>query len=85
VRHGDEPAAEISSPVVKESEVRITTSCGKLLFEQPWCLGWHWYGYIENGGGRGWGIVDPDDEPYTDMIDMMTSCHQEVVEEARKF
>jgi hypothetical protein len=29
------------------------------------------------------GIVDP--ESYTDMIDMMTSCHQEVVEEARKF
>jgi len=38
-----------------------------LLMEQSWCVGWHRCGYIENKGGRGWGIVDPYDEPYEAM------------------
>lgn len=50
-------------------------ACGKMLLEQPWCIGWHWCGYIENIGGRGWGIVDPYDEPYVDMTDRMTELH----------
>ncbi|KAK4502070.1 hypothetical protein PRZ48_007881 [Zasmidium cellare] len=38
------------------------------LMAQGWCLGWHWCGYIENIGARGWGIISPLDEEYTDMI-----------------
>ena len=37
------------------------------LLDQPWFLGWHWCGYVENQG-RGWGIKDPYDEPYTDFV-----------------
>lgn len=40
--------------------------CGRLLQEQSWCLGWHWCGFMENQGGRGWAIVDPYDELYRD-------------------
>jgi hypothetical protein len=57
---------------------------GRLLLEQPWCIDWHWCGYIENRGGRGWGIIDPYDEPYTDMTVMMKSCHKEVMDEVEK-
>jgi hypothetical protein len=54
--------------------------CGRLLQEQSWCLGWRWCGYMENRGGRGWGIVDPYDEPYTAMTDLMMNFHREVVD-----
>lgn len=35
--------------------------------EQPWCLGWHWCGYVENQA-RGVGMKDPYDEPYRDFV-----------------
>ena len=42
--------------------------------DQPWIIGWHWCGYIENLG-RGWGIKDPQDEFYTDMTDRIREAN----------
>ncbi len=39
---------------------------------EPWFAGWHWCGYVENTGGRGWGVKDPFDEPYRDLTDAIT-------------
>jgi hypothetical protein len=36
------------------------------IMREPWIIGWHWCGYIENLG-RGWGVKDPQDNFYTDM------------------
>ena len=36
----------------------------QILLDEPWFAGWHWCGYVENTGGRGWGLKDPWDEPY---------------------
>ncbi|WP_432855095.1 agarase [Amycolatopsis sp. CA-161197] len=33
---------------------------------EPWFVGWHWCGYLENLS-RGWGLKSPYDEPYEDM------------------
>lgn len=41
---------------------------------EPWIIGWHWCGYIENLG-RGWGIKDPHDEFYTDMTDQIREAN----------
>lgn len=38
------------------------------IMAEPWIVGWHWCGYIENLG-RGWGIKDPQDNFYTAMTD----------------
>lgn len=38
------------------------------IIDEPWLLGWHWCGYVENIGGRGWGLKDPWDEPYLDLV-----------------
>lgn len=50
------------------------------LVKQKWCVGWHWCGYIENKGGRGWGwgIVDPF-EPYWEMTDEISKYNYEAV------
>ena len=37
------------------------------LLQEPWFLGWHWCGYVENTA-RGWGLKDPWDEPYEDLV-----------------
>lgn len=42
---------------------------------EPWIIGWHWCGYIENLG-RGWGIKDPYDEFYSDMTDRIREANQ---------
>jgi hypothetical protein len=34
---------------------------------EPWLTGWHWCAYVENTG-RGWGLKDPWDEPYRDLV-----------------
>ncbi len=44
--------------------------------QEPWIIGWHWCGYIENLG-RGWGIKDPFDEFYTDMTDQIRIANAE--------
>ncbi|GAA1841541.1 agarase [Pseudonocardia alni subsp. carboxydivorans] len=42
------------------------------VLDEPWFAGWHWCGYVENTGGRGWGLKDPWDEPYRDLTDAIT-------------
>jgi hypothetical protein len=42
--------------------------------DRPWCLGWHWCSWLENPH-RGFGIKDPWDEPYTDLVDAMTETN----------
>lgn len=37
------------------------------FIKEPWFLGWHWSGYVENTA-RGWGIKDPWDKPYEEFI-----------------
>lgn len=44
------------------------------IMREPWMLGWHWCGYIENLG-RGWGMKDPQDNFYTAMTDQMRSAN----------
>ena len=34
---------------------------------EAWFAGWHWCAYVENTG-RGWGLKDPWDEPYRDLV-----------------
>lgn len=50
-----------------------------LVAQQPWLIGWHWCGYIENLG-RGWGIKDPFDNFYTDMTDRVREANASVVQ-----
>lgn len=44
------------------------------LLARPWCLGWHWCSWLENPH-RGFGIKDPWDEPYADLVDVMTEVN----------
>jgi hypothetical protein len=44
------------------------------IMKEPWMLGWHWCGYIENLG-RGWGMKDPEDNFYTDMTDHLRTAN----------
>ena len=44
------------------------------IMQEPWIIGWHWCGYIENLG-RGWGVKDPQDNFYTDMTDPMRKAN----------
>ena len=52
------------------------------LLDEPWFLGWHWCGYVENLG-RGWGLKDPYDEPYTDFVDGVRRFNAEATEQWR--
>ncbi|WP_027684201.1 hypothetical protein [Rhizobium leguminosarum] len=49
-------------------------------FSQPWFIGWHWCAYVENLA-RGWGLKDPWDEPYRDMVDPVTKFNKSAAEE----
>ncbi|HWO59969.1 MAG TPA: agarase [Umezawaea sp.] len=40
----------------------------------PWCLGWHWCGWVENPQ-RGFGLKDPWDEPYRELTDVVTATN----------
>lgn len=40
--------------------------------DEPWLVGWHWCAYIENQA-RGWGLKDPRDEPYTDLVSQVAA------------
>lgn len=44
------------------------------VMAEPWIIGWHWCGYIENLG-RGWGIKDPYDEFYSDLTDRIREAN----------
>ena len=53
------------------------------LLDEPWILGWHWCGYVENTA-RGWELKDPWDEPYSDLISTVAAFnHQAVVPRPR--
>ena len=45
---------------------------------EPWFLGWHWCGYVENTA-RGWGLKDPWDEPYSDLISTVAAFNRQAV------
>lgn len=53
-------------------------SIGAML-ENDWFVGWHWCSYLENTA-RGWGLKDPWDEPYTDMVNHVRDFNKTVVE-----
>ncbi|WP_038501617.1 hypothetical protein [Rhodoluna lacicola] len=46
------------------------------IMSEPWIIGWHWCGFIENLG-RGWGMKDPQDNFYTAMTDKMAKANAE--------
>lgn len=48
------------------------------LAARPWCLGWHWCSWLENPH-RGFGIKDPWDEPYAELVDAMTETNQRLL------
>jgi hypothetical protein len=39
--------------------------------DQPWLVGWHWCGYVENPV-RGWGLKNHLDEPYSELVGPIT-------------
>lgn len=41
---------------------------------RDWCLGWHWCSWLENPV-RGFGLKDPWDEPYRDLVDAVTETN----------
>ena len=43
-------------------------------------MGFCWCGYVENRGGSGWGIVDPFDEPYGEMMDAVAVFNRSMQE-----
>jgi hypothetical protein len=47
------------------------------LVREPWLLGWHWCGYVENLS-RGWGMKDPWDEPYGEYVDPIADFNRRV-------
>ena len=51
-----------------------------LLMGREWCVGFCWCGYVENRGGRGWGVVDPFDEPYGEMMDAVVVFNRSIQE-----
>lgn len=44
---------------------------------EPWFVGWHWCGYVENAV-RGYGIKSPTDEPYRELTDVIAGTNQSV-------
>lgn len=52
------------------------------IVHEPWFLGWHWCSYLENTG-RGWGIKDPWDEPYTEFVTRVEQYNKAVYDQRR--
>jgi len=50
------------------------------LMQRRWCLGWHWCGYVENPA-RGYGLKDPLDEPYRELVVPMARVNAEILAE----
>lgn len=42
---------------------------------EDWILGWHWCGYVENPQ-RGFGLKDPWDEPYAELVERVTQVNR---------
>jgi hypothetical protein len=47
------------------------------LIAEPWFLGWHWCAYVENHH-RGWGLKDPQDEPYRELVEPVTDFNRRI-------
>ncbi|MDQ0799013.1 agarase [Arthrobacter sp. SLBN-112] len=47
------------------------------LLDDPWLVGWHWCGYVENPV-RGWGIKSPFDEPYADFARVVSDVNMSI-------
>jgi hypothetical protein len=45
--------------------------------DEPWLIGWHWCSYSENYS-RGWGMKDPEDEPYAELVAPITAFNAAV-------
>ncbi|MFI5783888.1 agarase [Nocardia sp. NPDC051570] len=56
------------------------TRTAEALAASPWCVGWHWCGWVENPL-RGFGIKDPWDEPYTDLTEAMRTTNARILRE----
>ena len=48
------------------------------VIDEPWLVGWHWCGYVENPV-RGWGLKSPQDEPYYDMTERISTFNGSVL------
>ncbi|MCZ0975277.1 hypothetical protein O1L55_36500 [Streptomyces albulus] len=57
------------------------TASAEAFAARPWCLGWHWCGWLENPQ-RGFGLKDPWDEPYRDLTDQVTETNRHLQERA---
>lgn len=44
---------------------------------QPWFVGWHWCGYLENEA-RGWGLKDGNDEAYAALTGAIGAANRSV-------
>ncbi|MGW7754544.1 hypothetical protein ACWGK6_23960 [Streptomyces violaceusniger] len=51
------------------------TASADAFAARPWCLGWHWCGWLENPQ-RGFGLKDPWDEPYRDLTDQVAEANR---------
>lgn len=49
----------------------------KAIAAQPWCIGWHWCGYIDNPV-RGAGIKSPVDEDYEDLTTQILRANSQI-------
>ena len=45
------------------------------VVDQPWLVGWHWCGYVENSV-RGWGLKNHLDEPYQEFVAPITEFNE---------
>jgi hypothetical protein len=57
---------------------RWYTRLAESFAESPWILGWHWCSWIENPQ-RGFGLKDPWDEPYRDMVSHVSATNQRLL------
>ena len=46
---------------------------------EPWLVGWHWCGYVENPT-RGWGLKDSQDQPYSTAVEPIKAANFSIYE-----
>jgi len=49
----------------------------KAVASEPWFVGWHWCGYLENEA-RGWGLKDGNDESYAELTGAVGDVNRSV-------
>lgn len=55
------------------------TRLAEAFVDKPWCLGWHWCSWLENPQ-RGFGLKDPWDEPYLDLVAQVTATNRRITD-----